>query len=150
MTWFCDKKILALRHPLPLDFGAEVWSVGQKSRFIDLRWGSLGCCVAPKIFGAASYRVTWPGRKNLGVGCTFPTSVGERSTLNCKMTFFEMTRKSVFGQLDVGVRRSAPKIWPKKNFRPWRCFLIPWSVLDDKNSSIYRNLESAVFYFRSR
>ena len=56
--------------------GVEVWSVGQKSRFFDLRWGSLGCCVASKIFVAASYRVTLPGRKNFGVGGPLGYPVG--------------------------------------------------------------------------
>ena len=73
---FVTKKFRRSDTPYPWILGVEVWSVGQKSRFFDLRWGSLGCCVEPKIFGAASYRVTWPGRKNLGVGGTFPTSVG--------------------------------------------------------------------------
>ena len=62
--------------PYPWILGVEVWSVGQKSRIFYLRWGSLGYCLVPKIFGAASYRVTWPGRKNFGVGGTFGCPVG--------------------------------------------------------------------------
>ena len=73
---FVTKKFRRSDTPYPWILGVEVWSVGQKSRFFDLRWGSLGCCVAPKIFGTASYRVTWPGRKNLGVGGTFRGPVG--------------------------------------------------------------------------
>ena len=73
---FVTKKFRRSDTPYPWILGVEVWSVGQKSRFFDLRWGSVGCCVVSKFFGGASYRVTWPGRKNLGVWGTFPASVG--------------------------------------------------------------------------
>ena len=85
---FCDENISALEHPQFWILGVEVWSVGQKSRFFDLRWGSLGCCVVPNIFGAASYRITWPGRKNLGDGGTFPASVGAQKHLKRKIGGF--------------------------------------------------------------
>ena len=63
------------------------------------------------------------------------------------MADFETTRKSVFGRLGVGGASERAKNFTKKNFRPWRYFLIPWSLLSDPNSSIYENLEMTLFFF---
>ena len=57
-----------------------------------------------------------------------------------------MTHKPVFGRLGVGDASERAKNMTKKNFRPWRCFLIPWSFHDDKNSSIYRNFKRGGFF----
>ena len=48
---FVTKQFRRSDNPYPWILGVEVWSVGQKSRFFDLRWWSLGCCVVPKILG---------------------------------------------------------------------------------------------------
>ena len=95
--------------PYPWILGVKVWSVGQKSRFFDLRWGYPRCCVVPNIFGAASYRVTWPGRKNLGDGGTFPASVGAQKHLKRKIGGFQNDPQMSFWQIGcrecVGARQ---------------------------------------------
>ena len=42
ISWFCDKKISALRHPLPLDFGGRSLVGRPKITIFDLRWGPWG------------------------------------------------------------------------------------------------------------
>ncbi len=140
------KKFRRSDTPFPWILGVEVWSVGQKSRFFDLRWGPLGCCVVPNIFVAASYRITWPGRKNLGDGGTFPASVGAQKHLKRKIGGFRNDPQMSFWETGCRECIGARQQYDQKNFRPWRCFLIPWSFPDDKNSLIYRNLECGVFF----
>ena len=109
LSAFVTKKFRRSDTPYPWILGVEVWSVGQKSRFFDLRWGSLGCCVVPNIFGAASYRVTWPGRKNLGDGGTFPASVGAQKHLKRKIGGFRNDPEISFSKIGcrecVGARQ---------------------------------------------
>jgi len=142
-----QKKFGAPTPPYPWILGVEVWSVGQKSRFFDLRWESLGCCLVSKMFGAASYRVTWPGRKNLGVGSTFPAS---QKNFKLQNDGFQNDPQISFWPIGCRGCVGARQKYDQKNFRTWRCFLIPWSLHDDKNSSIYRKLDCCIFYFRAR
>ena len=96
---FVTKKFRRSDTPYPWILGVEVWSVGQKSRFFDLRWGPLGCCVVLNIFVATSYRITWPGRKILGDGDTFPTSVGAQKHFKRKIGGFQNNPQISFWQI---------------------------------------------------
>ena len=106
---FVTKKFRRSDTPYPWILGVEVWPVGQKPRFFVLRWGSLGCCVVPNIFGAASYRITWPGRKNLGDGGILPASVGAQKHLKRKIGCFQNDPQMSFWQIGcrecVGARQ---------------------------------------------
>ena len=130
---FVTKKFRRSDTPYPWILGVEVWSVGQKSRFFDLRWGSLGYCVVPKIFGAASYRVTWPGRKNLGVGGTFRGPVGAQKHFKLQNDVFWNDPQISFWPIWGRGASERPKNVRKKNLGPWRYCFIPWSFPYDKN-----------------
>ena len=106
---FVTKKFRRSNTPYPWILGVTVWSAGQKSWFFYLRLGSLGRCVTPNILGAASYRVTWQGRKNLGDGGTFPASVGAQKHLKRKIGGFQNDPQMSFWQIGctecVGARQ---------------------------------------------
>ena len=51
ISCFCDKKFRRSYTPYIWILGVEVWSLGQKSRFFDLRWGPWGVAWYQKFLG---------------------------------------------------------------------------------------------------
>ena len=142
-TWnISEKNLGSLRHTQPPYFTTRRLVTTQNFRFFQAQKcffseGELKKNFLPKD----AYRVTQGCAKRSGVGGAFLTPADGEKHFTLQNGRFWNNPQIGFWLIGcrgcVGARQKCYQ----NNFRPWRYFLIPWSLLSDPNSSIYKHLE---------